>query len=156
MINISNHPKVLNCPKSIFCQLLVIEAWLIPQNDCKTWLIMNVQRFACRSDNWNCPKNIYFLFFGAFIRKLHEFPDLVNSWSNKVGWPLQNDLKNGFTLCILRYVYPSDNWKCPKSDSLVFPNLWQNFKSFHITGTIYHIKFADFSKHLKKHLSISV
>ena len=53
--------------------------------------------------NWtlkcrNCPKTI------------SREPLIVESWLTP-----QNDHQNEFTIGVLRYVYPSDNRKCPKN-----------------------------------------
>ena len=131
--------------KTHISQQLVVEVWLTPQNDCMTQFAMGGLRYADPSYNWKCPKNIYFYFMEPYNDEIawfsisRELP-VAQSWLTP-----QNDCQKGFTMRVLRYVYPSYNWKCPLF--LFFLGLWLwNFKSFHIMRTIYHIKWADLSK----------
>ena len=55
-------PPPPNCPKSTSCKPLVIQSWLTPQNDCKTWFNMGVLRYAYPSDNGKRSKNTIFCF----------------------------------------------------------------------------------------------
>ena len=59
----------------------------------------------------------------------------IQSWLSS-----QNDCNNGFTMVVLRYVYPSDNQKSPKN-AFIFFNPYT--KSFPITRNICHIKLSD-------------
>ena len=78
--------KPQNCPNSISHEPLVVETWLNPQNDLKTWFTVNVLRYVYLSDPRKCPKNAYFffVFWGLNMMKLHGFPYLVNYRSYKV------------------------------------------------------------------------
>ena len=52
--NWTQNPQI--CPKSISLGLLIVESWLMPQNDCKNWFIIGVQRYVYYpSDNRRCP-----------------------------------------------------------------------------------------------------
>ena len=41
----SSAQKPQNWPKSMFCDPLVVESWLTPQNDYKTWFTMGLFRY---------------------------------------------------------------------------------------------------------------
>ena len=58
--------KPQNSPKSICCESLVVESWLIPQNDQKTWFTMGVLKYVFPSDNWMFTKNIFLWFLGPY------------------------------------------------------------------------------------------
>ena len=77
------------------------------------------------------------------MTKLRGFPYLVNC---RLVDP-SNDCMNRFTRGVLRYVYSSDNRKCPKVPFLFsFRALYDENSSFYTTRTIYHIKLTDLSK----------
>ena len=128
--------KSQNCSKSISRKSLVVESWLTPQNDHRTWLTMVVLKIQ------------FFVFWGVIMAKLYDFPYLVNRRLCKVDWPSKQPQEWIYYGC--SKIYPSDNRKClflQKCFSKIFLGLskW-NFKNFHITRTIYQIKLADISK----------
>ena len=81
--------KPYNYLKSISREPLVVESWLIHQNDRKTSFTMDVLRHVYPSDSRKCPQNTFFVFWGLIITKLCDFPYLVNRRSYKNGWPLK-------------------------------------------------------------------
>ena len=119
-----------NCPKYISREPLVLESWLTSQNNCNTGFTMGGLRYVYPSDKWKCTKNTIFYFLGLIMTKLHDSSYRVNLLLNKIGWLLKVttrvDLHDFFSGLI-----------------------WLNFKSYHITWTIYHVKLADFSKWIK-------
>ena len=65
---------------------------------------------------------MYFSNFRPINDKISEFfispePLVAGSWLTP-----QNDRKTPFTMSVLRHVYPSDNWKGPKTPFLL--NFW--------------------------------
>ena len=60
------------------------------------------------------PKIQLFVFWGLIMTRLHDFPYLVKRRLYKVGWLFKMTARIDL-LYVLRYVYPSDNWKCPQN-----------------------------------------
>ena len=73
--------KPQNSPKSICCESLVVESWLIPQNDQKTWFTMGVLKYVFPSDNWTFTKNIFLWFLGPYNDEVVWILYLMNHWS---------------------------------------------------------------------------
>ena len=90
-------PKALNMP--ISREPFVVEKWLTPQNDGKTYFTVGVLEYAYPCDNWKCPKSIFFFIFWALL------------WRN----------------CMVFHIS-------------IFPGPICNFKSFHITKTM-HVSY---------------
>ena len=53
-------PKASTLPKSTSCKSLVVESWLAPQNDRKTYCTMGALRYVYLSNNRKFPKNAFF------------------------------------------------------------------------------------------------
>ena len=117
-----------NCPKSISRELLVVESWLTPQNDRKTWFTMGSLRYEYLSDYWKCPKDCM-IFHKSWTARRIKLVDPSK-------WP-QEWINDGCSeICLPLFLFFSGL-------------IWWNFKSFHIRRTIYHIKLAGISKWLK-------
>ena len=140
--------KSQNYQKSISREPLVVESCLTTQNKSKTWFTTGGLRYVYPLDNRKFPKNIIFCFWGLFNDKIawfsvsRELP-VVKNWLIP-----QNDNKNGFTMNVLRYLYASDNRKCPKNEFFYFfsRSLNDEISKVSISREPYIIKLADFSK----------
>ena len=129
--------KHQNSQKSISREPLAVESWLTPQNDCKTWLTIDVLRHVYFSDNRKSPKNTIFYFLGPFIDKVAWFSISGELPIFKNGWPLKMSVVD---------MYMTQSTRCAQQMSFFFGLISWNFKSFHIMRTIYHIKLAYLSK----------
>ena len=89
--------KHQNCPKSISRKPLVVESWLTPQNDRKTWFTIGVLRHVYFSDNRKSPKNTIFCFLGPFNDKVAWFSISDELPIFKNGWPLKMSVVDMYT-----------------------------------------------------------
>ena len=89
--------KHQNCPKSISRKPLVVESWLTPQNDRKTWFTIGVLRHVYFSDNRKSPKNTIFCFLGPFNDKVAWFSIFGELPIFKNGWPLKMSVVDMYT-----------------------------------------------------------
>ena len=89
--------KHQNCPKSISRKPLVVESWLTPQNDRKTWFTIGVLRHVYFSDNRKSPKNTIFCFLGPFNDKVAWFSISGELPIFKNGWPLKMSVVDMYT-----------------------------------------------------------
>ena len=85
------------------------------QNNPKTWFTIYGLRYECPSDSRRCQ----FFFFYHYNDRFAWFSI---SWKLLVveRLLLKMIIRMGFTLGDLRYVYTSDNWKCPKNTFFYF------------------------------------
>ena len=138
--------KLQNCPKSIFHEVLVIESWLTPQNDRKTWFTMGALRYVYPSENRKCPKKTFFCFWGLIMIKLIFHTSGTAGRITLVDpqkWPEEWIYYGRSKICI-----PLKQPEVPKNGLFLFflGLIWRNFEIFYITRTKYQIKLADLSK----------
>ena len=97
---------------------VAVQSQLNPQNDRKTWFNIVVFRYMYLSNNRKCqkmPKRAQMPKLGQnrvkIGQKLISRESLaIESWLTP-----QNDHKTWFNIVVFRYMYLSDNRKCPKN-----------------------------------------
>ena len=126
------------------------------QNGCKNGFTLDVLRYIYTPQTTGSTlKILFFCFLGLYNDKIGWFfvsrdPPVVLSWLTP-----QNDRKNAFTMDVVRYVYPSDNRKCPKSTFFV---VLGGLKFLYYENYISHyaiLNWLTIQNNRKTHLSIS-
>ena len=92
--------KPQNCPKSISHEPLVVESWLTPQNDWKTWFTIGILKYVYLSGSRKCPKKSFFCFYFVLY---DEMSKVLISWELYIilNWlTIQNDQKAHLSISV--------------------------------------------------------
>ena len=133
--------KSQNCPKSISREPLYKVSYPLKMT-ARHRLLSVVWDVYTPQTTGSSLKILFFCFFlGLIMTKMYDFTYLVNHWSCKVGWSPQEWIY--FECCKICILLRQR--EVPKNAFVCGFIKW-NFKSFHITRTIYHIKLADLAQ----------